>query len=594
LIEGVESCEKLGMVVWIYDEKGYPSAAAGGLVLRKNPEFEAQALAFDASKPDPFVVRPSYEYTHASNNYAASQRYPNLLDDRADASFIHHTHDAYWQRLEKHFGKTIQAFFTDEPSFMAVNIGPLPEEVRKKVRVADPVDPNYVPLPSVPWVYDLPERYQERYHQDLMAQRRSLFEGDTDADRQVRRQFWALLADLGAERYYGQIQTWCDQHHVASSGHTLWEEGLMHHVPLDGNKLETLGRMDIPGLDLLTSDPEAVIHSGWMTAGMPLSAALLHGRRRLMTEVSDFSQRMSKQGNAPIDAMRATAAWQAAWGVTEFTLYYTPEGREPGDYPAYGEFVGRLNTVLKPAMPKPEVLLYYPIFDLWGEYKPVAERLEGKSQTPLLQKITASFSKLGQTLQRSQNPFIMIDHEALASAKVEVLVPPRPQKGEGELQASPRPQAGEGPGVRAACPALCIADHQYTTIVLPEGVQLPESAAKVVEQFRQAGGRVLTHVDAAGKPYTPATMADAIQPVYRLSPGCEKITLGRFERDGRTILLLVNVGKEPYNGELSVGAKGTWSCMNPASGTVEPLAADAQGRVPLSLAGRQTLMLVSP
>ena len=36
LIAGVERCDKLGMVVWIYDEQGYPSGAAGGQVLREN------------------------------------------------------------------------------------------------------------------------------------------------------------------------------------------------------------------------------------------------------------------------------------------------------------------------------------------------------------------------------------------------------------------------------------------------------------------------------------------------------------------------------------------------------------------------------
>ena len=94
LVAGVEACAKLGMTVWLYDEDGYPSGAAGGLVLKDNPAFEASELAFDASRPDPFVVRPAYEFTHASNNYYAARRYVNLLDDRATRSFIAHTHEA--------------------------------------------------------------------------------------------------------------------------------------------------------------------------------------------------------------------------------------------------------------------------------------------------------------------------------------------------------------------------------------------------------------------------------------------------------------------------------------------------------------------
>ncbi len=104
LITAVETCHDLGMVVWIYDELGYPSGAAGGLVLERNPEFEAQELAYDASLDDPFIVRAAYEHTHASNNYHAARRYANLIDDRAVACFIDVTHNAYYQRLKPEDG----------------------------------------------------------------------------------------------------------------------------------------------------------------------------------------------------------------------------------------------------------------------------------------------------------------------------------------------------------------------------------------------------------------------------------------------------------------------------------------------------------
>jgi dTDP-4-amino-4,6-dideoxygalactose transaminase len=94
-----------------------------------------------------------------------------------------------------------------------------------------------------------------------------------------------------------------------------------------------------------------------------------------MTEVSDFSQNMSKQGPASREQLTATAAWQAAMGVTEFTLYYNRAARPPADYRAYCNFVGRLNALLREANPQPSVLLYYPIYDVWGEFLPVAEKL---------------------------------------------------------------------------------------------------------------------------------------------------------------------------------------------------------------------------
>ena len=41
LVEAVEACHWLGLTVWIYDEQGYPSGAAGGQVLQENPAYQA-------------------------------------------------------------------------------------------------------------------------------------------------------------------------------------------------------------------------------------------------------------------------------------------------------------------------------------------------------------------------------------------------------------------------------------------------------------------------------------------------------------------------------------------------------------------------
>lgn len=561
LVTAVEACHELGLIVWIYDEQGYPSGAAGGLVLQENPAFEAIELAYDASRDDPFIVRPAYEFTHASNNYYAARRYANLIDDRAVDCFLEKTHQQYWQRLEKYFGTTIQAAFTDEPSLIAVNIGQIPEEARNKVPVVDPLDPNVKCLPCVPWCYDLVERYRERYGLDLCEHRASLFRGNSPVDRRVRRQYWSLIADLTADRYFGSLQDWCETHRIASSGHSLWEEALLHHVPLEGNGLKVLGRMHIPGLDMLNSNPEAVIHSGWLTAALPASAARLAGRRRVMTEVSDFSQKMGGQGPVGLAEMEATAAWQAAWDVTDFTLYYGMGDRSVDDYRAYGDFVGRLNAVLKQATPVPDVLLYYPIYDLWAEYLPVAEPLTLESQSPAARQLVASTLRLGQTLQRSQVPFTMIDHEKLGQARVQP----------------------DG--------TLSIGDQRYRSLILPAGVHLPEPAAATVKRFVEAGGRLVR--DGEGDAVmSPQALTTALQPVVRIQPESPKIVLGRFTRDGRTIVVVVNVGDEAYEGQLSVAHDGDWLCLDPATGAVEQAPRGDAGGIALALSGRETRLLV--
>lgn len=562
LVRAVEACSEVGLIVWIYDEDGYPSGAAGGLVLKQNPAFEALALTYDKSLPEPFALRPAYEHTHASNNFYAARRFPNLIDDKAVQCFIEKTHDAYWRRLKEHFGKTIQALFTDEPSLMAVNIGPLPENVRKNVRVVDPLDENVKPLPSVPWVHDLPDQYRNRYGQDLLKVRRSLFEGNSKFDRDIRRRFWALISDLITERYFGRLQEWAQSHGVASSGHTLWEETPLHHVPLHGNALKALGRMDIPGLDMLNSNPEAVIYNGWLTASLPASAAILNGRRKVMTEVSDFSQKMAGKGPASLELMKAAAAWQAALGVTEFTLYYSRAERSARDYRAYCDFVGRLNAVLREAKLAPKVLLYYPIYDLWAEYIPVAEKLTTQSQSKRMQQIQKSFLELGRWMLERQIPFAVVDHELLAGAEVRNS-------------------------------DLTIGPQRFKALVLPMGVELPEPVAKKLEQFKDSGGRIFR-----AEPSLSDADFRTLARIYEngtLSVKSDRIIVGRFIRDNRDILLVVNVAAKPYTGAVRVAnAANKWVVAEPAGGRLKQAKGDGAELIAVSLPSCGAVLLIGP
>jgi hypothetical protein len=560
LVRAIEACRKVGLVVWIYDEEGYPSGAAGGLVLKQNRQYEATALTYDPSRPEPFALRPAYEHTHASNNFHAARRYPNLLDEQAIHCFIEVTHEAYWRRLKDHFGTTVKAFFTDEPSLIAVNIGPLPDNIRSKVRVVDALDADVKPLPSVPWVADLEVRYRERYGQDIMAVQRSLFEGTDEADRRVRRQFWGLISDLISQRYFGQIRQWAKAHGVASSGHTLWEETPLHHVPLEGNALKALGQMDIPGLDVLSSDPQAVIYGGWLTATLPASAAIFNGGRQVMTEVSDFSQTLAGQEPASLADMMATAGWQAALGVTEFTLYYDYRRRESSTYVRYCDFVGRLNTVLREARPAPAVLLYYPIYDLWGEYLPIAGKLTLDSQSKRMQQIVNSFLSLGQKMVKGQISFAIVDHELLASAEVRDK-------------------------------AIWIGGRRFEALVLPAAVELPVPAAALVEHFKAAGGKVLLD-----GPSGQAGSLDSLDGVYasgRLAVPNERIIVGRFSRQGRDILVLVNVAAVSYSGKISGKNSASWLVAHPDSGQIERIATDESGRITVSLPSRAVVLLIS-
>jgi len=215
--------DQLGLRVWIYDERGYPSGTAGGLVLKERPDLEAQGLAVivkaasggkrleithpkghgsvisakafkgSESSYDPgsavdllpftdeagnlswdvpdgkwivyyFVQKPFYEGTHAVNNWYEQRRYINLLEKEAADTFINVTHKQYYERLKEYFGKGIEAFFTDEPSLMGTYIGPSP----RQPAVLDAPDTEVPLLPTLGWGNRLAEEFKQRRGYDLL------------------------------------------------------------------------------------------------------------------------------------------------------------------------------------------------------------------------------------------------------------------------------------------------------------------------------------------------------------------------------------------------------------------------------------------
>ena len=122
LRRGVRIAHEMGLRVWIYDEKGYPSGAAGGLVLEKYPNGEAEGLvrAFNDDGQQRYEVSKLFENTHATANFFERRHYLNILDREAVATFINVTNDRYEHALHP-IGEYVEAFFTDEPSLISTS-----------------------------------------------------------------------------------------------------------------------------------------------------------------------------------------------------------------------------------------------------------------------------------------------------------------------------------------------------------------------------------------------------------------------------------------------------------------------------------------
>lgn len=502
----VQRAKDAGFALWLYDEKGYPSATAGGLVLRDRPEWEAKGLlvALAEVRDTPVTLQlppgkprligamplvdskcdlsrftnllaeirsgaltwkapsgpwrliaitesPLYEGTHAALNLADHIPYPNLLEADPTARFLALTHQAYAGRLGNDLGRFFVATFTDEPSLMSLFLKRMPYAV-------------------LPWSDHLPAAFKARHgyniEDHLPALALEIAEAGARTPRQlnaskVRYDFWSTVGDMISENYFGQIQTWCRDHGVLSGGHLLMEENLVNQVGLYGNFFQCLRRLDSPGIDCLTSIPEQV---PWFIARLAGSAADLEGRSVTMCETSDHSQRYRPAGDTrPIrkvtpDEIRGTCNRLMVSGIDTITSYYSFDGLGSNDLKALNQYVGRCCFALKGGHQVAEVAVLYPAESAWIRYLPSRHYALDSAAAA---RIENTFRDTSEALFAAGRDFTYVDGRALSEAK---------------------PADG----------TLRHGDLQWHVIVLPGGDTLPIAAWQNLSRFVASGGILIS------------------------------------------------------------------------------------------------------
>lgn len=583
-VRNIKKAREAGLRVWIYDELAWPSLRAGGVVLEQDPSLESLELAYDPETDEPFQVRPSYEFTFASmDTLRDAIRHPNPLDPKAVAKFIEVTHERYRKELGPELYHQIEAFFTDEPTMLGISLLPIiTPEKRKACGVVDPLDWNKKILATVPWSRELEKLYFEAYQEELRPNFISLFAGDSENDRKIRKQFWSLVGALNADTYFGGLRRFCesDSNGPISSGHTLVEENLVLNVPLDGNKLAVLKQFQLPGQDLLNSEPAAQFRGHWLTHAFPASAAYLIGQRKIMTEVSDHIQRHHQNRMASIDEMLATAGIMSAWGITEFTLYYSINGgkdfpeRNERTFKIYCDFVGKMNSVLRSANPVRPVILYYPIEVVQEGYVPNAGKYDGRNLSPRTHQTALSFASLGKALAEAQIPFIIADDQTIR-----------------ELIDNGAGKSNNSRTVRK--------DTEFTAVIYPIGVKKKEY------QWNQTGIKEFWAMDFAEEPEETQKIieqaAACAGPRLKMEPQTSLMALGAFVRDGKFIFSLTNADKNDYSGcglftssrKTEIPLEGEWKLLDPHSGEISSIKPE-NGKFPLRIEAGKTKILISP
>lgn len=288
-----------GIRVWIYDEFGWPSGNAGGLLLRGRPDLSGWYLQFSRDAGGRIRAVPT-RYDRVLDNtvgapWARSEAgYLDTLNSEAVAEFIRLTHERYWTEFGRWFGGTIRGFFTDEPVTMM-------DARSERWGIWGAV--------GLPWTPRFPALFKDRFGYDIEP----LYAGLAgDGPSKPKQDYWALVKDLHTEAYHRQIARWCHEHGVLYTGH-VGEDQVLQQVRFGGSVFQSLSAMDIPGVDYLghTGPPD----DRWSDLALVPSVALHSGRDRVFCEAF---------GIAPLDVrlstMLSTCQMLGLHGVNDIAL----------------------------------------------------------------------------------------------------------------------------------------------------------------------------------------------------------------------------------------------------------------------------------
>jgi len=384
----IEEASRLGLSIILYDEGMYPSGSSCGQVVASDPSFACRGVDHVLLEPDEsFTLPPDANLvgqvktaqgrtliafdrkldTHIRGLHFKDHDQPrrpaepgkayvdppedeppaaDLLNPAAMRKFIELVYDRYYQAFGEHFGKTIIAIFTDEPSLMG------------RSREKRPIRPG---------TKDILSHVNRILGYDFTPHLPALWY-DNEPDAQIHRKAWqAAVSRRLEETYYQPLHDWCEKHGVALTGHPSASDdiGLERHFHIPGQDL--VWRYVTPGND-------SALVGAASTMAKCASSAMVHlGRQRNLNEIyGAYGHELT------FDEVHWLANWTLIRGqnmLIPHAVYYSTRGPRIDERP-------------------PDVGMHSP---WWQHFKPWAEHVTRLSMLNTLGKQQCDVAVLTET-----------------------------------------------------------------------------------------------------------------------------------------------------------------------------------------------------
>lgn len=309
-----EKAKQLQMEAWIYDEDGWPSGFAGGLVNGCGVKYQAKYLTATRNREEVAKEQLLVSFCKTTNGYEPAEEskselffsyktepdYVDLLSEEVTKKFIEVTHERYKKELGAYFGTAVPGFFTDEPQYS---------------------------FQGFPYSDEMEEYFQKRNGYSFLNHM-YLFEEDSESSDEYRKDYWDTVQEMMQQNFAGQIYNWCEKNGVIFTGHFPGEDSFIHQMSSTAGVMPKYKYMQMPGIDHLGRRITPVLLIKQVT-----SAAKQYGRKKVLSETFGCAG-----WNITFEQMCHIWGWQAAAGINVPVLHIGPhsiKGIRKRDYPAF-------------------------------------------------------------------------------------------------------------------------------------------------------------------------------------------------------------------------------------------------------------------
>ena len=478
------------MTLWIYDEYQWPSGSAFGQVLDTDADWRAtgiehvqlaqntakgsfslreydisiklatlkaggktyvldtdgKTLSFDLTGEikgecllDVYVLRYTDRHEQNREDFSTLYHVDTLRPDSV-ARFIELTHKHYKDAFGADFSM-VEAFFTDEPSQ-----GNRDQE-------------NYIV-----WTEGLEQKFKDTYGYELELP--LLFEGRDEAAQRTRIHYYSLVANLFKQSYIDQIEAWCAQNGVSSSGHLLFEENMNDHVETyGGDFMQIVGGMAIPGADILWVHPNQLLSQCYVGNHLGIrfvaSAARNAGKTDVMVEYNPSAVLTDDFNNDKMGASIGGITLTRLFGTNIYNVINPQRDYSAEQMNQLNTYVGRLNTMLEGTVEAGDLAVFYPIATVQAYHNADDVHSSAHGDGTKAVEINNNYTTLCLDLLQRQVLYTIIDDQSICAATV------------------------------TADGRLVIGNGSYRTIVLAYGEYISVQAAQKLAYFKNNGGTVV-------------------------------------------------------------------------------------------------------